>query len=110
MPSRYDQCRHFEADKIAETCRVVERCPKVERHFVDPARERNPLLVWQGIPRAIASPIVDKAPHRSNVVSAIDGACDRRRDLGNLPEGPLVLVIAMAQQMKCSRLNKRQAL
>src|SRR5262249_22689975 len=110
VPSRYDQCGHVKIDEIAESRWVIERCPEIKRHFVDPACKRDSLRIWQGIPRTVAGPVVDKAPHCSDVVAAIDGACDSRCDFGDLPEGALVLIVAVAQQVKCSRLDKRHAL
>ena len=31
MPSRYDQARHGQVDKVAEACGLIERRPEVER-------------------------------------------------------------------------------
>src|SRR5262249_56095894 len=58
VPSRYDQCGHVNIDEIAESRWVIERCPEIKRHFVDPACNRHSLLLSHCIPLTLPHPLI----------------------------------------------------
>lgn len=61
----YDQRGHGQCGQIGAARGVVERRPEIEGDFVDSCGKCAALRCWQGVPCALAAPVVDEAAHRS---------------------------------------------